>query len=340
MVTTSDAAMREDPRSCDGRQPVRCSGIERVSRPIILALCLTSCAGRSSGPPPPDAGPPAPDASAPAPITDGPIGTIDARTTVDVARAPDGPAPRPPDASTGVGPDAGDLGGPSRCPGGFTVCESFEATAPGALPAGWARRPGFLGKSMGVSTDDAARGTHALKVEGGDSGSQFMELKNGLGALAMRHWGRIFFRVKVPAPWPPSGVLHGDIVQHLGPHPGGGTNGVRWGIVENTAMKFQWIYNVQPTEGEGEFADGTAYTYSWPGRWQCLEWRYDQPAQQGELWLDGTAVPIAVGKSHPPEIPVFTSLGVGWANYQPAGAGFTVYIDEVAFHDSRIGCAN
>jgi hypothetical protein len=240
--------------------------------------------------------------------------------------------------------DAGDpgLGGASRCQGaGLAVCESFEGTAAGALPAGWSRRPGYGGKSMAVATDAAARGSHALKIEGGVNGSQFLELKQGLGGLATEHWGRIFFRVKVPAPWPTTGVLHGDIVQHIGPHPGGGTNGVRWGIVEDTKMKFQWIYNVQPSQGENEFADGTGYNYSWPDRWQCLEWHYSQPNQQGAVWLDGAQLPITVGKSHVPEIPVFTSLGVGWANYQNAGGeGFVVWIDEVAFDANRIGCAN
>ena len=221
----------------------------------------------------------------------------------------------------------------------FTICESFEQTAVGNLPAGWARRPGYGGKSLAVAEDEAARGRRALKIEGGVAGSQFLEYKGDLGALASAHWGRIFFKVRTPAPWPTSGVLHGDLVQHLGPHPGGGSNGVRWGIVENTKMKFQWIFNVQPSQGEPEFGDGTSYDYSWEGRWQCLEWHYDQPQQQGAAWLDGVPLPIQVGKSHIPEIPVFTSLGVGWANYQNApGAGFVVWIDEVAFHPSRIGC--
>jgi hypothetical protein len=264
-----------------------------------------------------------PDASAPADVAARDRAGGDAAAPADVAARPDVAA------------------GASLCPGaGFTVCESFEDTAVGALPARWARRAGYGGKSMAVAADDAKRGTHALKIEGGLNGSQFLEYKNNLGGLATSHWGRIFFKVKVPAPWPASGVLHGDIVQHLGPHPGGGVNGVRWGIVENTGMKFQWIYNVQPTQGEPEFGDGTAYNYTWPGTWQCLEWRYDQPTQHGELWLDGTQIPIVVGKSHAPEIPVFTSLGVGWSNYQNApGTGFVVWIDEVAFDEkARIGC--
>jgi uncharacterized protein YceK len=255
--------------------------------------------------------------------------------------SPDSAPPAAPDAreaAVAVPVEAGGQNG-SLCPGTFTVCESFEGTAVGALPAGWARRSGYGGKSMAVAADDSARGGHALKIEGGLNGSQFLEYKNNLGALATSHWGRIFFKVKTPAPWPSAGVLHGDIVQHLGPHPGGGTNGVRWGIVENTQMKFQWIYNVQPSQGEPEFGDGTNYNYSWPGTWQCLEWRYDQPSQQGALWIDGNQIPIQVGKSHIPEIPVFTSLGVGWANYQNApGEGFVVWIDEVAFDAARIGC--
>jgi hypothetical protein len=56
------------------------------------------------------------------------------------------------------------------------------------------------------------------------------------------------------------------------------------------------------------------------------------------MWLDGAQMPMVPGASHPAEIPVFTSLGVGWANYQDAGAGFTVYWDEVAFDTKRIGC--
>jgi hypothetical protein len=57
------------------------------------------------------------------------------------------------------------------------------------------------------------------------------------------------------------------------------------------------------------------------------------------LWIDNALIPVPVGKSHPPEIPVFKSLGVGWANYQNApGEGFVVWIDEVAIDTKRIGC--
>jgi hypothetical protein len=100
----------------------------------------------------------------------------------------------------------------------------------------------------------------------------------------------------------------------------------------------QWIYNVQPSNGDPEFAEGTSYDYAWTGEWQCMEWFYDEPSQQGGLWIDGVEMPITPGENHAAEIPVFSSLGVGLANYQAAGAGFTVWFDELAYDAERIGC--
>lgn len=37
------------------------------------------------------------------------------------------------------------------------------------------------------------------------------------------------------------------------------------------------------------------------------------------------------------ETPVFSSLGVGLADYQPAGSGFTVWCDDLAYDAERIG---
>jgi hypothetical protein len=249
-----------------------------------------------------------------------------------------GGAPATSAASTSSGSTGSGM--PGCATAGLAVCEDFEGAALGDFPAGWGKRGDEWGdlKSFGVTDEEAMRGKHSLKVQVGNSGQQFMDYKKPLGGLATTHYGRAFFKVKTPAPQPASGVLHGDLVEGLGPHPGGGTNNVRWGIVENTEMKHQWIYNVQPDQGEPEFGEGSEYVYTWSGQWQCIEWYYDQPSQTGTMWLDGAQMPMVPGASHPAEIPVFTSLGVGWANYQDAGAGFTVYWDEVAFDTKRIGC--
>ena len=245
--------------------------------------------------------------------------------------------------SSSSGPASSSSGGAangSRCEGStLALCEDFEDAMDGAFPAGWGPRGDEWGEGvLGVASDDAVLGMRALKADGGDNGQHFMDYKGELGELATHHFGRVFMKVATPAPWPADGVLHADFIEGLGPGPKGGTHNVRWGVVENTAMAMQWIFNVQPSNGDPEFAEGTGYDHAWTGAWQCIEWFYDQPSQQGGLWIDGTQLPIVPGQNHPAEIPVFSSLGVGLANYQPAGAGFTVWFDELAYDAERIGC--
>jgi hypothetical protein len=247
--------------------------------------------------------------------------------------------------STGATTTSSGTGGASnasKCAtSGFAICESFEGASPGSFPSGWGARGDEWGMgTIGVTDTDAVRGSHSLHAKGGSTGQHFMEYKGALGGLASSHYGRVFMKVAIPAPVPATGVLHADFVEGLGPHPGGGTNNVRWGTVEDTTAKFAWIYNVQPSQGEPEFAEGTPYQYAWDGKWQCIEWRYDEPSQTGTLWIDGAEIPITPGASHVAEIPVFTSLGVGLANYQDAGGGFDVWFDELAYDPSRIGCDN
>ena len=239
----------------------------------------------------------------------------------------------------GASAGSGGGGNGSKCPGStFAICESFEDAPVDGFPASWGARGDEWGDGViGVSDQDAKRGTKSLLVQGGNSGQRFMDYKGTLGALASHHYGRVFLKVEIPAPYPTSGVLHGDFIEGLGPGPNGGTHNVRWGVVENTQQKFQWIYNVQPSN-DPEFAEGTSYDYAWTGAWQCVEWMYDEPSQQGTLWIDGAEIPIVPGASHAAEIPVFTSLGVGFANYQDAGSGFTVRFDELAYDAERIGC--
>lgn len=263
-------------------------------------------------------------------------GTTQALTTGD---EPVTTTPTTDDTAAASSSSTGGASG-SRCAGsGLALCVDFEDAADGAFPAGWGARGDEWGEGViGVASDDARLGSRALKVDGGDNGQRFMDYKGELGALATHHFGRVFMKVATPAPWPADGVLHADFIEGLGPGPKGGTHNLRWGVVENTAMAMQWIYNVQPSNGDPEFAEGTAYDYTWSGEWSCIEWFYDQPSQQGGLWIDGVALPIVPGQSHPAEIPVFTSLGVGLANYQAAGPGFTVWFDELAYDPERIGC--
>ena len=60
---------------------------------------------------------------------------------------------------------------------------------------------------------DARLGARSLKIDGGNNGQHFMDYKGELGELATRHFGRVFMKVAVPAPWPADGVLHADFIE-------------------------------------------------------------------------------------------------------------------------------
>ncbi len=306
-------------------------GPSRFSGTFTVALLLTTAGcGDSSSSDDPGAG--GAGASAGAPSTGG--------TSHEGGNAQAGGGGSTSSGTAGAG-GAGDPNAPKCGNAGFAICESFEAADDGAFPAGWGARGDEWGEgTIGVTSDDAKRGGKSLKVDGGHNGQHFMDFKGDLGALASHHYGRVFMKVAVPAPWPAGGVLHADFIEGLGPGPGGSHHNVRWGVVENTEMAYQWIYNVQPSNGDPEFGEGTQYVYSWSGQWQCIEWFYDEPSQQGMLWIDGQEIPITPGQNHEAEIPVFDSLGVGMANYQEAGDGFTVWFDELAYDAERIGCDN
>ncbi len=242
-------------------------------------------------------------------------------------------------SSTGT-PEPDTWFGDPRCEASdFLVCESFEDAALDGFPDGWGLRPTGVwgGNTIGVSNKDAARGQQALEINGGINGAQWLTYMGGLGPLATSHWGRMFFRVVTPAPWPSDGVLHGDLFEARGPYGNNNTNHVRWGIVENTQMRYQWIYNVQ--RSTNEFADGTDYIYEWSGEWVCMEWHHDQTTQEATLWLDEVEISaISQTADDDPEIPVYDDISVGWANYQNATPEFVVFIDEVVLDDERIGC--
>jgi hypothetical protein len=264
-----------------------------------------------------------------------PDGTdVDAGSVAQDARA----------ADAGPVPAGKALGGPSRCASGaFAICEGFEDTEPGAFPSGW-RKLG--GRSVKVVAGQAARGARALEIGQASAGmGQIAKTKAQLGRLAEVHWGRVFYKVKTPAPKPSSGVIHSDLVEAVGPNPlqAGVASRVRWGMVENTAGNFMWIYNVQRAPGP-EFARGTGWSYQYKDEWVCVEWHFDNPNQRARLYLDGVEIRRLTLDNGPgnyknSEIPLaFDTVAIGWVNYQRASPGFLVWIDEVAIDAARIGC--
>lgn len=301
--------------------------LKTVSIPVLLPL-LVACGDSGSG----TGGSP----SGGSPSTGG----SGAGTTSDGGNGASSSSETPTGGAGGIGNTGGSpAAGPTCANNSFALCEDFESATDGGFPRNWGPRGDEWGAgTLGVASDDARFGTKSLKADGGNNGQHFMDFKGELAGLASHHYGRVYMKVATPAPWPSNGVLHADFIEGLGPGPNGSTHNVRWGVVENTNMKYQWIYNVQPSNGDPEFGEGTSYDYDWPGDWQCIQWMYDEPAQDGTLWIDGVELPIQPGANHAAELPVFTSLGVGLANYQDAGKGYTVWFDELAYDPNMIPC--
>jgi hypothetical protein len=247
-------------------------------------------------------------------------------------------------SGAGAGPGAGGassdpatfgLNGPSKCAGSaFAICEDFEATAVGALPAGWAKEGTW---AIAVSATDKARGSHSLQIQVGVTNNQRAFINKTaaqLGPLATKHFGRIFFKLQMP----PTKFVHWDFFHGAGPL-GGVSNDVRWGFTGTGT--FTYLYNVQHTPG-GELGNNA------PDKlvidtWTCVEWSLDSTVAGGgesRFWLNGTEVPALHRTGMQAQIPIFNQFGVGWELFNSTDTPSVAYIDEVVFDATRIGCNN
>jgi hypothetical protein len=236
---------------------------------------------------------------------------------------------------------AGGAGAPTCAASEHAICEDFESTEDGAVPTGWTKSG-----NVGTSTTAPHRGAKSLEIGAATNGARRMRLEGSrIAALGGSHWGRIFYKVKIPAPEPASGVIHSTIVAWEATSPVSGTNEVRVvDTVENTDGRHQYLYNVQ-TSDRGEFGKGSSYDFSYDGAWYCAEWFVDYATQAYRFFLDGEelesiGIMNGAGNFQNSELPsAFTALAIGWNNYQQAPSpGFVAWIDDVAIGSSRIGC--
>jgi hypothetical protein len=228
----------------------------------------------------------------------------------------------------------------SLCSDDFTICENFEGTTPGTIPAGWTLG-GYGTRTVGVSESQSARGVRSLQIDINDGQTAVVAMLSigNIASLGAAHYGRMFYRIEGPGV---SEFVHFDVLEAAGPwmdH----QNGVRFastGTGVGTAVgNWSWIYNVQPFAGGGaEFgSEGDRSAHPVVDEWMCLEWEFDSTAQTATYYHDGAAIDYLVIDDEQSEIPVFTSISVGFQKFQSTGA-FRVWLDEVALHTTRVGC--
>jgi hypothetical protein len=239
----------------------------------------------------------------------------------------------------GSGEAGGSPAGEGCASGDYLICEDFESTDVGDVPAGWTRH----GAEANVADDEAHGGERALKL--GQVASAERRIYRSATVLGSAHWGRLFYKVLTP---PPDPFVHSTMVAFRGVGPTVGASEFRTVDLikqaKNTpdvGSRHNFAYNVEPDDGP-EFNRETNYDYTFDDDWHCAEYRIQASNQSYEFFLDGESIlefENGAGEYDRSEIPSsFSEVRVGWINYQNAAPGFTVWIDDLAFDDERIGC--
>jgi hypothetical protein len=219
--------------------------------------------------------------------------------------------------------------------------EDFETTEAGKVPKGYTKQG-----EIAVVNDVAHSGRQSLRIEAATNGPRRITTKSDvLAQLGGTYWGRLYFKVQLPAPECASGVIHSTIVSVVGKSPLHADE-IEYRPVDTiltTQGTFGYIYNVQPHTKRPEFGKGSASKFKYSDQWTLAEWYVDHATQTYRLFIDGAEVKdIAFMKGaknfEGAEIPEkMDSITFGWWNYQAAGKGFVAWIDDIALSKDRLG---
>src|ERR1700759_1191664 len=93
-------------------------------------------------------------------------------------------------------------------PRGAVMADDFESTPVGAIPAGFTKTG-----NLAVADDDAHSGKHSLKIEPQVRGGRFISMDPAkVAELGGNFWGRMYFKLKTPAPLPTGKLIHITLV--------------------------------------------------------------------------------------------------------------------------------
>jgi hypothetical protein len=216
----------------------------------------------------------------------------------------------------------------------YKLCEDWESAADGKLPAGWSKVDGWNQGDALVTSTEHHGGQKALASAVAVNGQpRAGHSLTSLGATAGTHWGRIFYKVKTPAPLPNGGVIHNTMVGLRGSFESRVVD-----TVVNDQGAHQFLYNLP----DDSCCGGSDYDYhSYDGKWHCAEWHIDATTQSFHFYFEGTEVTSIGFDNHPGDaahIEQFSSIAVGWINYQSPDPPYEAWFDDLALDDTRIGC--
>ena len=233
-------------------------------------------------------------------------------------------------------------------PPDLVLSEDFESTPVGQIPKAFTKTG-----AVAVAEDAAHSGKRSLRIEPATKGGRFITLQGDkVAALGGQFWGRLYFKVNLPAPLPvipegkTSAAIHTTLVSGKTTSPlANDPIEVRLlGTITDMTGAFKYLYNVQPKGGRKEFGPSGKAHFHYTDEWTLAEWYVDNATQTYQLFINGEeitdiALHKGAGQFEGAEIPAaFDNLSFGWTNYQPAsGEGFTVWLDDLALGRKRLG---
>ncbi len=238
------------------------------------------------------------------------------------------------DASSDGG---GSSGGAATSCADYLFCEDFEDGTPGETPPGWTEHFGWdqSGSRAQLSNEQAHGGEQSLKSAVGTNGQFRVEHDLAeLGDAVSHHWGRIFYKVKTPVSL--DGMyVHNTFVAFGRPETSNGAESRLVDTVMAPDGTHQFLFNVP----DDSCCAGSSYDFTYDDAWHCAEWYVDGATASFQFFYDGTEVTdIALSGVGDAYIEDFTSIIVGWIDYQSPSTPNEGWFDDLAIDDSRIGC--
>ena len=240
-----------------------------------------------------------------------------------------------PDAARQTVNDAGTTRAAGCAGSTYKLCEDFESAAVSALPAGWTIATGWNSGTPAVTDAEHHGGLKSLRAAIATNGQpRASRSLTDLGTTAGKHWGRIFYKVKTPAPLPTQGaVIHNTLVGLKG-----STEARVVDTVVNSQGKHQFLYNLP----DDSCCTGSAYDYaSYDGAWHCAEWYVDAATQTYRFFFEGaevSSIGFSNGAQQRAHIEPFSAILLGWINYQTPTRPYETWFDDLAIDDRRVGC--
>jgi hypothetical protein len=154
-----------------------------------------------------------------------------------------------------------------------------------------------------------------------------------LGATATNHWGRLYYKVKTPAPVAADKSAYYHIT--FAALEGGTMENRVVDTVESPDGKVQYIYNVP----DDSCCSGSDYNWSHDGAWHCAEWHVDVSTKSYRFFIDNKEVSaIGFTGNAKAQMGTYTALALGAIFYVTPSGALTTWIDDLAIDDKQIGC--